>query len=86
MTTILAAILNLKSQDDDCHTELSTGRKDPRVGSGLVGSGHDFAEFLRVGSGQPLGFFNFSLIIAFFLNRYESANTTFGLKFDLIIN
>ena len=52
MTTILAAILNLKSQDDDCHTELSTGRKDPRVGSGLVVSGHDFAGFWRVGSGR----------------------------------
>ena len=28
------------------------GRMDPRVGSGRVGSGHDFAGFLRVGSGR----------------------------------
>ena len=39
--------------------ELSTGRMDPRVGSGRVGfgsgrvgSGHDFAGFWRVGSGR----------------------------------
>ena len=38
-------------------TELSTGRMDPRVGSGRVGSGHDFAGFWRVGSGQHFGFF-----------------------------
>ena len=59
--------------------ELSTGRMDPRVGSGRVGSGHDFAGFWRVGSGQHFGFFNFSLIISQYLNRYESSNTTFGL-------
>ena len=29
------------------NTELSTGRMDPRVGSG-----HDFSRFWRVGSGQ----------------------------------
>ena len=38
-------------------SELSTGRMDPRVGSGRVGSGrigsgHDFAGFRRVGSGR----------------------------------
>ena len=33
-------------------SELSTGRMDPRVGSSRVGSGHDFAGFWRVGSGQ----------------------------------
>ena len=33
-------------------SELSTGRTDPRVGSGRVGSGHDFARFWRVGSGR----------------------------------
>ena len=33
-------------------SELSTGRMDPRVGSGRVGSGHDFAGFWRVGSGR----------------------------------
>ena len=43
-------------------SELSTGRMDPRVGSGRVrvGSGHDFAGFWRVGSGQNLGFFIFT--------------------------
>ena len=35
-------------------TELSTGRMDPRVGSG-----HDFAGFWRVGSGQHFGIFSF---------------------------
>ena len=35
-------------------SELSTGRMDPRVGSG-----HDFAGFWRVGSGQHFGFFSF---------------------------
>ena len=66
--------------------ELSTGRMDPRVGSGRVGSGragsgHDFARFRRVGSGRVSisDFFSFSLIIPWFLNRYESSNTTFGL-------
>ena len=43
----------------DLDSELSTGRMDPRVGSGRVGSGrvgsgragsgHDFARFWRVG-------------------------------------
>ena len=60
-------------------SELSTGRMDPRVGSGRVGSGHDFAGFWRVGSGQHFGFFSFLLIISWYLNRYESSNTTFGL-------
>ena len=32
--------------------ELSTGRMDPRVGSGRVGSGHEFAGFWRLGSGR----------------------------------
>ena len=64
--------------------ELSTGRMDPRVGSGQVGpgrvgSGHDFAGFLRVGSGQHFGFFSFLLTISWYLNRYEFSNTTFGL-------
>ena len=54
--------------------ELSTGRMDPRVGSG-----HDFAGFWRVGSGQHFGFIIFSLIIYWYLNRYGSSNTTFGL-------
>ena len=65
-------------------TELSTGRMDPRVGSGRVGSdrvgsGHDFARFWRVGSGHHFGFISFSLIISWYLNQYESSNTTFGL-------
>ena len=37
-------------------TELSTGRMDPRVGSGRVRSGHDFVGFWLVGSGQRFGF------------------------------
>ena len=46
--------------------ELSTGRMDPRVGSGRVGSGWVGSRFCRilagrVGSGQHLGFFIFLL-------------------------
>ena len=55
---------------------------DPRVGSGRVGSGHDFARFWRVGSGQHFRFIIYLLIISSFswyLNGYESSNTTFGL-------
>ena len=33
----------------------------------------------RVGSGQHFGFISFLLIISWYLNRYESSNTTFGL-------
>ena len=49
-----------------------------RVGSGRIGSGHDFAGFWQVGSGQHFGFLSFFTIISWFLNRYESSNTTFG--------
>ena len=57
----------------DHAAELSTGRMDPRVGSGRVGSGHGFAGFWRVGSGQHFGFLSlfFLLITSRFLNRYE---------------
>ena len=55
------------------------GQMDPRVGSGWVESGHDFAGFWRVGSGQHFGFVSFLLIISWYLNRYESLNTAFGL-------
>ena len=34
------------------NTELSPGRMDPRVESGRVESGHDFAGFWRVGSSR----------------------------------
>ena len=69
---------------NDYESELSTGRMDPRVGSGRVGSGrvgsgHDFAGFWRVGSGQHFGFLSFLLIISRYLNRCESSNTTLGL-------
>ena len=47
--------------------------------AGRVGSGHDFAGFWRVGSGQHFGFFSILLIISWYLNRYESSNTTFEL-------
>ena len=53
--------------------ELSTGRMDPRVGSGRVTILPDFG-----GSGQPSGIFSFLLIISWYLNRYESSKTTFG--------
>ena len=54
--------------------KLSTGRMDPRVGSGRVTILPDFG-----GSGQHFGFFSFLLIISWYLNRCESSNTTFGL-------
>ena len=47
--------------------------------AGRVGSGHDLAEFWRVGSGQHFGFISFLLIISWYLNRYDSSNTTLGL-------
>ena len=52
---------------------------DSRVGSGRVGSGHDFTGFWRVGSGQHFGNFSFLLITSGFLNQCESSNTAFGL-------
>ena len=45
-----------------------------RVGSGWITILPDFG-----GSGQHFGFFSFLLIISWYLNRYESSNTTFGL-------
>ena len=66
--------------------ELSTGRMDPRVGSGRVGSGrvgsgHDFCRILagRVGSGQHFGFLVFLSMISWYLNRYALSITTLGL-------
>ena len=47
--------------------------------AGRVESGHDFAGFWRVGSGQHFGFFSFLLIISYYLNPFESSNTTSGL-------
>ena len=64
---------------------LGLGQSFPRVGwtrrSGRVGSGHDFAGFWRVGSSRvsTSDFSVFLLIISWYLNRYESSNTTFGL-------
>ena len=63
---------NFKRGMEMLSAELSTGRMDPRVGPG-----HDFAGFWRVRS--AFGFFSFSLIISWYLNRCESSNTTFGL-------
>ena len=58
---------------------LSTGRMDPRVGSGRVWS--RFCRILagRVESGQLFGFCSFLLIISYYHNGYESLNTTFRL-------
>ena len=57
-------------------SELSTGRMDPRIGSGRIG-----VKILQEfgGSGQHFGFFSFLLIISWCIDRYESSNTTFGL-------
>ena len=48
-----------------------------RIGSGRVTILPDFGGSGRVGS--ALRIFNFLLIISWYLNRYESSNTTFGL-------
>ena len=64
----------MDARPSEIEPELSTGRMDLRVGSG-----HDFAGFWRVGSSQHFGFFSFLLIISWYLNRYESSNTTLGL-------
>ena len=60
-------------QIDQFDPELSTGRMDPRVGSGRVGSGRVGSRFCRilagrVGLGQLFGFFSFLLIIYWYLN------------------
>ena len=56
--------------------ELSTGRINPRVGSGRVGS-----RICRILAGwiSTSEFSVFFMIIAWYLNRYEFSNTTFGL-------
>ena len=59
-----------------CYLRVAHGSGGP---AGRVGSGHDFAGCWRVGSGQHFGFISFLLIISWYLNRYESSNTTFGL-------
>ena len=57
-----------------CVPELSTGRMDPRVETGRVTILADFG-----GSGHHFGFLSFLIIIPWYLNRYESSNTAFGL-------
>ena len=54
---------------------------DPRVGSGRVTILPDFVGSGRVGSGRvrTSDFLAFLLIISWYLNRYESLNTKFGL-------
>ena len=66
------------AHSSDLHPSQSCPRFGWTRGSGRVGSGHDFAGFRRVGSGQHFGFFSFLLIISWYLNRYESSNTIFG--------
>ena len=58
------------------NSELSTGRMDPRVGSGRVMTLPEFGGSGRVSTSD---FLVFLLIISWCLNRYESSNTTFGL-------
>ena len=64
---------------------LDTNQSCPRVGldgpAGRVGSGHDFAGFWRVGSGQHFGFFSFSTDYFLVPESIESSNTTFVLIF-----
>ena len=64
---------------------VNSGQSCPRVGwtrgSGRVGSGRVGSRFWRILAGRvsTSDFFSFSLIISWYLNRYESSNTTFGL-------
>ena len=84
-TLVQLHLFQLTSRNENVKPELSTGRMDPRggSGSGRVGSVgvDDFAGFWRVGSGRvsTSDFLNFLLIISQCLNRSESSNTTFGL-------
>ena len=66
---------------NDINSRVVHGSDGPagRVGSGRVGSGHDFAGFGRVGSGQHFVFLSCLLIISWYLNRYESSNTALVL-------
>ena len=71
------------SRDQSC-PRVGWTRGSGRVGSGRVGSGRVGSRFCRslagrVGSGQHFGFISFLLIISWYLNQYESSNTTFGL-------
>ena len=79
--TCIANICRCRSQLQGCNyesiAELSTGRMDPRVGSGRVTILPDFGGSGRVGS--ALRILKFLLIISCYLNRYESSNTAFGL-------
>ena len=60
-------------------SELSTGRMDPRVGSGRVTILPDCGGSGRVESALPILKLFSLLIISWYLNRYESSNTAFGL-------
>ena len=62
-------------------SELSTGRMDPRVGSGRIGSGRVTILPDLGGSGRvsTSDFHVFFLIFSWYLNRCESSNTTFRL-------
>ena len=52
---------------------------DPRVGSDRVTILPDFGGSGRVESAVRISTSDFLLIISWYLNRYESSNTTFGL-------
>ena len=68
-------INNEKCNLDPTNSELSTGRMDPRVWSCRVTILQDFGWSGRVWS--ALQIYKFLLIISWYLNRYESSNTTF---------
>ena len=51
-TTFL--LINYNNEDDDYDTEMSTGRMDPRVGSGRDGSGR-VTILLDFGGSGPVG-------------------------------
>ena len=76
-SSILSNIQNHPWSSQSC-PRVGWTRGSGRVGSGRVGS--RFCRILagRVRSGQHFGFISFLLIISWYLNRYESSNTTFG--------
>ena len=78
-TTMMTTTTMMDDYSDDDNAELSTGRMDPQVGSGRITILPDFGGSGRVGSGQHFGFLSFLLIIFWYLNRFESSNTAFGL-------
>jgi hypothetical protein len=58
--TTTAKFFKIMLATDSVNPELDAGQADPRVGSGLVGSGPDLSKFRRVGWGSEIWIFLFT--------------------------